>query len=183
MMPGPMQERALPDSHPGRRSLRSATRLRYWKQLTVFVAIVAAALTLGSAAGATIVIGKGIGGVFLGMSPAQVREVLGAPAGIVHARLYYAPQLEYLYPHYLVIFEGQRAVTSISTTSHGEKTATGVGIGSKRAAVKSRVPHIRCNDGRSGSCYLGRFLTGNVVTQFDFSNGRVSQVFIGLVTN
>ena len=149
---------------------------------TVSLAIAGAALSLGPPAGATIVIGQGIGGVFLGMSPTQVRNVLGVPARIVRARPYYAPQLEYVYPQYLVIFEGRRAVTSISTMSSTEKTSTGVGVGSKRAVLQAKVPTIRCNEAGSGSCYLGGFLPGHVITQFDFSNGRVRQVFIGLVT-
>jgi hypothetical protein len=144
---------------------------------------VAGALSLASAAGATIVIGRGIGGVFLGMSPAQVRSTLGVPARIVRARPYYAPQLEYVYSNYLVIFEGRRAVTSISSISPAEKTATGVGIGSTHAGIKARFPRIQCNGGRSGSCSLGKFLPGHVLTRFDFSNGRVRQVFIGLVTS
>jgi hypothetical protein len=179
----PSQKGALPASNPDRTLLCSATRLRQWKQLTVSVAIVGAALSLGPPAGATIVIGQGIGGVLLGMSPAQVRNALGVPARVVRARPYYAPQLEYLYPQYLVIFEGRRAVTSISTSSSAERTVTGVGVGSTHAVLDSKVANIRCNDARSGSCYLGGFLPGHVITQFDFSNGRVCQVFIGLVTS
>ncbi len=132
----------------------------------------------------TIVVGKGIGGVDLGMSPNQVRRILGTPNRTVHADPYYAPQLEYIYPHELVIFHGEDAVTSVSTTSSFERTVDDIGVGSTRAAVAARVPRIRCDRDPGRPCYVGSRRPGGVLTQFDFSgNGRVSQVFIGLVTD
>jgi hypothetical protein len=154
---------------------------RYITRIAVRVVIIAAALLVTPPAHASIVIGKGIGGVFLGMTTEQVRNVLSGPHATVRPRPYYGPQLEFLYPHYLIIFAGRRTVTSISTTSPAEKTTAGVGIGSTRATVKSKVTHVHCGDHSYGQCLVGDFLPGHVITQFDFSNGRVSQVSIAIV--
>jgi hypothetical protein len=145
-----------------------------------------AAHTNGATTGGrnTIVIGKGMGGVYLDMRPQQVLTILGTPTRTVHPRPYYAPQLEYIYPHYLVIFQGRDAVTSISTTSPTQRTLSGIGVGSNHAAVESRIPHIHCDPNPRLRCYVGGVRPGEVVTEFDFAgNCRVSEIFVSLVSD
>jgi hypothetical protein len=72
-----------------------------------------------------------------------------------------------------------RKVFNLSTTAKSEKTATGVGVGSTAAAVKSGVKGARCDQKH---CWVGRFEGGRKVTDFQLSaKGRVTRVTVGYV--
>jgi hypothetical protein len=81
-----------------------------------------------------------------------------------------------------VSFQAGSRATGLRTTSRLERTARGVGVGSTEAQVKAGVAGVRCRT-ESGfrRCFVGRFLPGRLVTDFDIRNGRVSSVVVGYV--
>jgi hypothetical protein len=146
--------------------------------LLAFVALMVAA----PAAEARIVVGKGIAGVRLEMSKGQVRRVVGRPSRIRHLSSELGPSNEFVYRARklrVTFFAGNR-VTAISTTSAGQRTDSGVGVGSTRAQLLAGVPHVHCS-GRI--CQVGRSLPGRRVTAFSLNHARtkVVRVLIGFV--
>jgi len=145
------------------------------------LAVLALAL-MPAAAAATIVPQKGIAGVRLGMSQAKVGSVLGAPKSTKHGTNDFGPYTTFRYSKLVITFQGNTAVTSMSTTRRTEKTGTGVGVGSTEAQVRARVKGVTCKtEFGSRHCYLGAFLIGRRVTDFFVKNGRVTRVNIGRV--
>jgi len=95
------------------------------------VAIVVLALIAAAPASAIIRPQKGMSGVTLGMTKAQVRAKLGAPIGLGGGRLYFAR-----------VWVGFRLgrVVEITTTRSSEHTGSGVGVDSTEAAVHRAFP-------------------------------------------
>jgi hypothetical protein len=146
--------------------------------LLAFVALMVAA----PAAGARIVVGKGIAGVRLEMSKGQVRRVVGQPSRVRHLTSELGPSTQFVYPARklrVTFFAGNR-VTAISTTSAGQRTDSGVGVGSTRAQLRAGVAHVHCS---GGICQVGRSLPGRRVTAFYLNHARtkVARVLIGFV--
>ncbi len=140
------------------------------------------ALALSGTAGATIVINRGIGGVNLGMTQAQVRAKRGKPAKVVHGKNEFGPYTEFRYPGYKIDFQQNDTVTSIVTTSAREQTPSGAGVGSTWAQVHARVPHVQCSGSpKLGECHVGSLLPGKRVTDFFFALGKVDRVVVGFV--
>lgn len=140
------------------------------------------ALVLPAAAGAQIVPQRGIAGVSLDMTEAQVFNTLGKPDRVSHPT---SP----IFGKYTTWFYGatsidmfrtqDKKVFNMSTTSRSQKTSTGVGVGSTSAAVKKGVRRTHCD---IQHCYVGRFEGGEKVTDFALSKqGRVTRVTIGYV--
>jgi len=144
----------------------------------------ACVLALAASGGATIVIGRGIAGVRLQMTQAQVRSKLGRPEKVVHAKNEFGPYTEFRYRGYVVDFQNNGRLTSIVTTLAREKTPAGVGVGSTWAQVRRKVPHLLC-EGSSllGDCHVGQLLPGRTVTDFFFKLGKVSRVLVGIVVD
>ena len=149
---------------------------------TLAAAATVIALVLPASAGAAIIPQRGIAGANLDMTQAQVRAKLGKPSKVAHPK---SP----IFGRYTTWFYGatsvdmfstqDRKVFNISTTSKTQKTSTGVGIGSKAAAVKKGVKHSNCD---SKHCWVGNFQGGSKVTDFQLSSaGRVTRVTIGYV--
>src|SRR5688500_18941336 len=106
----------------------------------LILAACAAALAAPAGAAALIQVDRGIAGVRLGNSPAQVRAALGAPAATQSGTNDFGGWLQYRYRGGIrVLFQGD-AVTLVSTTGLGDRTARGVGVGSRERAVRRRVP-------------------------------------------
>ena len=141
-----------------------------------------AVLAFAAVASAAIVPQRGIAGVRLEMTKAQVRAVLGAPAAAVHGRNDFGSFTVYRYRGLRITFQGNRRVTDVFTTRPGERTARGVGVGSTEAQVRARVAGVRCRT-ESGfrHCFVGRFLPGRRVTDFRIKRGRVASVTVGFV--
>jgi hypothetical protein len=148
------------------------------------VACILAALVSAAVASAAIVPQRGIAGVRLEMTKAQVRAVLGAPRRAVHGSNEFGSFTVYRYRGLRITFQGNRRVTDVFTTRPGERTARGVGVGSTEAQVRARVAGVRCRT-ESGfrHCFVGRFLPGRRVTDFRIRRGRVTSVDVGFVVD
>lgn len=138
-------------------------------------------------AGAVIVPQKSIKGIRLGLSQTGVRSAAGKPTRIrtinhpIMGRV-----LEWSYGKTTVTFNGRTSsarVISLMTKSPAERTAAGIGVGSTRAAVKAKVPNVKCeNESGFRHCFVGRFLAGRIVTDFRLSStNRVTSVVVGRV--
>jgi hypothetical protein len=141
------------------------------------LAAIASAAVLAAAAAAdasaTIVPGKGMSGVALGMTKAQVRARLGAPVGTGGGRWYYA--------RVWVGFRGGRAV-EITTTRSTERTRDGLGVDSTEAALRAAYPGLECSAATPfRRCRVGSGAPGTRVTDFMLGRGRVLQVTIALL--
>jgi hypothetical protein len=142
------------------------------------VAALVAALILAAPATAVLVPQRGMAGIRLGMTQAKVRAKLGKPASVKHGSNDFGNYTELRYRGLRVTFQGNANVTAIWTGSRHERTARGIGVGSTVAAVRARVPGVRCT---RGHCFLGKFLPGKRVTDFFLLKGRVSAITVGFV--
>jgi hypothetical protein len=140
------------------------------------LALLGAAAVLAATAAdatATIVPQKGMSGVGLGMTKAQVRARLGAPVGTGGGRWYYA--------RVWVGFRSGRA-TEIMTTRSTERTRGGLGVDSTESALRASYPGLSCAAATPfRRCRLGSGAPGTRVTDFMLGHGRVLQITIALL--
>jgi hypothetical protein len=142
-----------------------------------------AALLAAPAASAMIQIDKGIAGARIDNTKAQVHAALGKPTSKHLDHNDFGAFLEERYAGGLTVdYQGAKRVSSVTTTGLGDRTARGVGIGSSEAAVKAKVPHVKCET-TSGtrSCHTHAFTAGQRVTDFFIKNGKVARVSVGIV--
>ena len=150
-------------------------------------AVLVAVLALPATAGAVIVPQKSIKGIELEMTVAQVRAELGSPDRFRTVRDPFAGRVrEWRYGLTTVLFSGTRSdaqVVTVQTRSRTERTAEGVGVRSRRATVRSKVPNVRCLVEFSyDHCFVGRWRAGATVTDFAIDRrGRVSRVTLGRI--
>jgi hypothetical protein len=132
---------------------------------------------------AMIQVDHGIAGARLGASRTAVRAALGTPDKVFGGRNEFGSYTRYTYAGGLkVFFQGKTAVSSIYTTGLGDRTATGVGVGSTEAEVVAGVKGVKCETiGGSRSCHTGSFKPGKRVTDFVLSGGKVVSVNLGFV--
>lgn len=154
--------------------------------LRTIVTTIAATLLLPAAAGAEIVPQESIAGVQIGMSQAEVREVLGAPKKTKKVVNEIAGDLrQWSYGQTSVTFdstEKDAEVMTVTTRSRSEKTEDGIGVGSTKAAVRQKVAKAKCRTEKHyDHCFVGSYTPGEVITDFSMSGGKVSRVMIGLV--
>jgi hypothetical protein len=144
--------------------------------------VVIAAAIAAPAADATIVVQRGIAGVQLRMTKAQVRAKLGRPMRVRMGTNEFGSFTQLVYRRVTVTFQSGSRVTNVRTTSRLERTSRAVAVGSTVAEVEARVKSVRCrNEAGFRHCFVGRFLPGRVVTDFRVRKGRVSSVSIGFV--
>ena len=147
------------------------------------------ALLAPATASAEIVPQEGMKGLKLDMTVDEVRGVLGSPDRFRVVRSEIAGRLrEWRYGLTRVTFNSTAAdatVLSLDTRSRKERTAEGVGVGSRKATVKRRVPKVRCLVEFSyDHCFVGAFRAGQIVTDFAIGrNGKVSRVTVGRVVD
>jgi hypothetical protein len=149
-----------------------------------FIAAAALAAAVAASADAAIVPQKGIAGVSIAMTQGQVRAALGKPSAVKHGSNDFGKYTQFRYPGLEVNFQGNTAVTDISTTRRSERTASGAGVGSTEAQVKAKVKGVKCaTDSGFRHCYLGKFRAGHRVTDFSIRSGKVYRVDVGLVVD
>jgi hypothetical protein len=139
-------------------------------------------LAASSEASAMIQIDRGIAGARLGATRATVRAALGKPAKTATGTNDFGPFVRYTYRGGLrVIFQGKRRVSAVFTTGLGDRTASGVGVGSTEAKADA-LPGVKCETiAGSRSCHTGAFTAGRRVTDFVISGGKVTSVSVGFV--
>jgi len=139
-------------------------------------------LALAPAADAVIQIDQGIAGARIGNTRAQVRTALGSPKSTKTGSNDFGPFVRYTYEGGLqVFFQGRTKVTSVVTRGQGDKTATGVGVGSTQAQADA-LPGVKCDSiAGTTSCHTGTFTPGKRVTDFLISGGKVARVTVGVV--
>jgi hypothetical protein len=140
-----------------------------------FLALAAAGITLLAAqsAVATIKPQKGMSGLWLGMTKAQVQSKLGRPIGTGGGRFYYSR-----------VWVGFRLgrVVEVTTTRSTERTPSGVGVDSSEAAVRRAYPSVVCGPAAGfRRCRLGSGRPGTRATDFLLGRGRVLQVTVQLL--
>jgi hypothetical protein len=148
------------------------------------ILIAVSALALAAPAGAAIVVQRGIAGLELRMTKAQVRTKLGMPTKVKTGRNEFGRFTQFVYPRVTVLFQSGSRVTALRTFSRAERTSTGVGVGSREADVKAKVAGVKC-ESVSGArhCYVGKFLPGKRVTDFFIRGGKVTSVVVGFVVD
>jgi len=156
--------------------------MRHRRTLTLAGAAVAA-LALPATAPALVQVDRGIAGVRLGNTVAQVHAALGRPARVAHGRNDFGSFRQETYAGGIEVFyEGARTVTSVVTTGLGDRTAKGIGVGSSEAAVRAKVPGVRCETtAGSRSCHTHAFTPGRRVTDFFLKRGKVARITVGFV--
>jgi hypothetical protein len=159
--------------------------------LVLLVAALAAVPAVGQVAAARppIVVQSSIRGITLGMTPAEVRDALGAPtASAVTPNPIIGKVRIWRFPGLRIMFDGDgrgRTVLSVTSTSRGDRTAAGVGVGSREADVQRFVRGVRCAT-RYGyrSCTVGGGKPGGITTDFSVSGtGKVSRVTLSRVVD
>ncbi len=130
-----------------------------------------AALTLAGTAAGTIKPGRGMSGVSLGMTAAQVQAKLGRTGARTSTRWYY--------PRVSVGFRARRVV-ELTTTRSAERLANGLGVDSSESDIRAAFPQAQCVAVvRFRRCRLGSGAPGSRVTDFIIGGyGRVIQVTI-----
>ncbi len=142
------------------------------RSLAALAAVAVLAATAADAS-ATILPGKGMSGVALGMSKAQVRARLGGPIGTGGGRWYYA--------RVWVGFRAGRAV-EVTTTRSTERTRAGLGVDSSESALRAAYAGLSCAAATPfRRCRLGSGAPGTRVTDFMVGRGRVLQVTVALL--
>jgi hypothetical protein len=149
-------------------------------------ALVASAGVLGLAgpAGGVIVPQKGMAGVRLGWTNEQVRATLGDPLRIVRGTNDFGAYTIFRYPYRVqVVFQGNVTVTSVTTTGRRERTVSGAGVATSETRLRALLPAVRCRTegGVFRHCWLGRFVPGRRVTDFQIRGGLVRRVVVGFV--
>jgi hypothetical protein len=141
-------------------------------------------LAQAPAALAIIQLDRGISGVRIGNTRAQVKAALGTPTKSRAGSNDFGRFVQYSYTTagIVVVFQGEDRVTSVVTSGLGDRTSNGIGVGSPEAEVKAHIPGVRCETlGSARSCHTGRLLAGRKVTDFRIANGEVESVFVGQV--
>jgi hypothetical protein len=154
------------------------------KRLALLPALIGGALLLAPAeAGAVIQLDRGIAGARIGNTKAQVRTALGQPARVRNGTNDFGPFTVFSYNGGIrVTFQSGNTVTAVSTKGLGDRTARGIGVRSRRAAVEQRVPGVDCDTFMGTTiCQRGEGLPGQRVTAFFIRNGSVVRVTVGIV--
>jgi len=146
-------------------------------------ATTAAMLAAAPAAHALVQVDRGIAGARLGNTQAQVRAALGKPARVSRGTNDFGRFVVFRYGGGIrVTFQGETAVTGVSTTGLGDRTSRGVGVGSTQAEVAAKVPGVRCEVVAGDRiCHTGNFQPGRAMTLFLLAGGKVSRVDVAIL--
>ena len=144
--------------------------------------LVLAPLVFSTSAQAVVVPQHSIAGAKIGMTEAQVRARLGAPVRVRHGSNLFGPWRQLVYGRVSVSFQSGKKVTSLITKSRLERTASGVGVGSTTAQIRTGLSGETCKkEFGVNHCWIGSWEPGQIITEFRLVGGRVSSVSIGFV--
>jgi hypothetical protein len=153
------------------------------RRLVTALAVLAAIFVAAPAAGAAIQLERSIAGITLGMSRSRVISLAGRPDAIRIVPNAVVPFTMYRYgagPRRLdITFFGGTRVVEVTTTRPVARTR-GVGAGSTLAALRRRVPELRCVTA-FGETICSRGDRGRT-TQFVSVSGRVVSSSVAFVT-
>lgn len=149
----------------------------------ILAGVVASLLAAAPVASAKIVVGKSIAGVALGMTEAQVVAVVGPAKSTTDTtdKISGQPVRELVYNSmYVQIMNG--SLVLVTSVAKKEKTANGVGVGTKEKTLKKKVKGLKCAGKKQRICAKGSGKPGTVTTAFGITKGKkVGTVVIGLV--
>jgi hypothetical protein len=142
-----------------------------------------AALAAPAPAAALIQIDRGIAGVRLNNTSAEVKAALGRPDRVAHGRNDFGRFTKYSYTGGIaILFQSSSRVTAVATRGLGDRTSVGVGVRSRERSVAKKVPGVTCETiAEVRSCHTGTFTPGERVTDFLIRKGRVRRVTVGFV--
>jgi hypothetical protein len=142
----------------------------------------ATSLLLAPSAGAVIQLDRAISGARIDNTKAEVRAALGKPRRVIKREGEFGPTTEFRYRGGLrVLFLGRR-VTLVSTTGLGDRTNSGVGVGSRERRVRNRVPDVKCETFEGTRiCSRGAEQVGERGTFFFIEGGRVTRVDVAVL--
>jgi hypothetical protein len=133
-------------------------------------------------AAATIVQQHGMAGVELGMTGKAVVAKLGKPAKITHGNGPQGAYTSFCYRGLELTFAFNAGLSQILTRSRTERTSRGVGVGSTRNDLATKIRGVRCvTESGYEHCYVGRWSGGQIITDFSIANGRVTRVVVGRI--
>lgn len=124
-----------------------------------------------------VVAGTSIACVAIGMSRAQVVELLGKPTRI--RRNARTGEYLYVYRGRSVNFSGSNSVTLVWTTRAGDGLANGLKVGSPATFVKRRFPKATCKT-RGGVRFCTANLNALQFTGFVVKGDKVDEIDVGL---
>jgi hypothetical protein len=122
----------------------------------------------------------------LGLTPAQVRRVFGAPVRVKRLSESESgkPIVDWLYPErgmtaeFRRVKDGRMTLAGIFTTSADQRTASGDGVGSSEAQLARGLDGVDCGPGDPGQrwCTLGGESLGSPQTVFVLRGREVTEV-------
>jgi hypothetical protein len=152
-------------------------------------AVLVALLIAGSASAANdqLVLGRSMAGVRLGDSLTRLHQVLGEPRAVrhVHNEIVGSERIDIYGGLLFGSFpspEAEGSVFYMETTRRSIRTASGIGVGTRKRRLEHRYPGMTCY-GHICSVVVGGGLAtiGKRVTSFRMRNGSVRIVSIGRV--
>jgi hypothetical protein len=143
------------------------------RKFAAIVVVGAVLMGVAAPAQATLHPQRGMAGIVLGMTKAQVRASLGPPT---------VGGVRWYYPRVWVGFRARRAV-EIGTSRRTERTTRGAGVGSTEAQVLESLPRAVCGPypPRFRRCRVGTGRPGTRVTDFLLGGRLVLEVTITLL--
>jgi hypothetical protein len=143
---------------------------------------IASSLLLAPAAGAVIQLDRAISGARLSNTKAEVRAALGKPRRVIERDGEFGPTTEFRYRGGLRVLFLSGRVTLAGTTGLGDRTNTGVGVGSSEQAVKNRVAGVTCETFEGTRiCSRGAEQPGERGTFFFIRQGKVTRVDVAIL--
>jgi hypothetical protein len=136
---------------------------------------------------AELVPNRSISGIELRMTRAEVVAAAGEPdAERVRDAEIFGRQRVMRYGKTKAYFSGKRPsseVVALVTRDRAERTSDGIGIGSRKRAIKRSVAGVRCKrEFGINHCFKGRFRPGKRITDFFLNDrNRAKRITVGIV--